>query len=347
MGPRKIRQKLNHAKYPPSSLVQLLSPDDWENFIEDCCRACMGDGEKYKFVQRIGGAGDAGRDIEARYILELASGKWDLFQAKHYTSAIGESTLYPELAKVIHHISIGTYPSPNFYYVCAPKNTTPKLHDLIAKPDILKRKFLQSWTEGKHGIDLKSFPITERALDTLKNFDFSKIKEYPVKDLIDLHSKNHLAHEILFGVESARGDNPAIPELPTIEELIYINQLLKVYSEHGGNNLTLEHALKSIDYGDHLSGCRGEFYSAEGLKRFSRDVLPGEFERFLTAVLDGVKRVSASPSHKTSMDRLESVLESASKLQITNNPLSSRLLPADLPGACHQLVNEEKLKWVK
>jgi len=47
------------------------------------------------------------------------------------------------------------------------------------------------------------------------------------------------------------------------------------------------------------------------------------------------------------MDRLESVLESASKLQITNNPLSSRLLPADLPGACHQLVNEEKLKWVK
>jgi len=240
----------------------------------------MGDGEKYKFVQRIGGAGDAGRDIEARYTLELAAGKWDLFQAKHYTSAIGESILYPELAKVIHHISIETYPPPNFYYVCAPKNTTPKLHDLIANPDILKRKFLQSWTEGKHGIDLKNFPLTEKSLDALKSFDFSKIKEYPVKDLIDLHSKNHLAHEILFGVESARGDNPAIPELPTTEELIYLNQLLKVYSEHGGNPLTLDHALKSIEYGEHLSGCRGEFYSAEGLKRFSRDVLPGEFENF-------------------------------------------------------------------
>ncbi|WP_188984173.1 ABC-three component system protein [Pseudomonas matsuisoli] len=307
----------------------------------------MGDGEKYKFVQRIGGAGDAGRDIEARYTLELSDGMWDLFQAKHYTSAIGESTLYPELAKVIHHISIKTYPSPNFYYVCAPKNTTPKLHDLIAKPDILKIKFQQSWTEGKYGIDPEKFPLTKEALDILRKFDFSKIKEYPIKDLIDLHSKNHLAHEILFGVESTRGDNPAIPELPTSKELIYINQLLKVYSEHGGSDLTLDHALKSVEYGEHLSGCRGEFYSAEGLKRLSRDVFPGEFERFLTAVLDGIKRVSASPVHKTGMDRLELVLERASNLQITNNPLSRRLLPADLPGACHQLVNEEKLKWVK
>lgn len=347
MGSHKRNQRINPAKYPPSSLVQLLSPEDWENFIEDCCRVNMGEGKKYKFVQRIGGAGDAGRDIEARYSNVLKENEWDLYQAKRYKSAVGESVLYPELSKVIHHIRCRTYPAPRTYYVCAPRNTTPKLHDLIAKPDQLKEKFLQSWKEGKNGIDIKRFPLVEATLRTVQAFDFSKIREFPVKDLIDLHSQNLVGHEALFGIECARGGNPEMPPTPTINELVYINQLIKVYSEHAGHEFVLDETLRSEVYGEHLSGCRGEFYSAEGLKRFSRDVLPGEFERLLTSVLLGVKRTSVSPIHKNSMERLESVLETASKLQIADNPLSRRLLPADLPGACHQLVNEEKLKWVK
>ena len=347
MRSRKKNQKINHAKYPPSSLVQLLSPEDWESFIEDCCRVNMGAGKKYKFVQRIGGAGDAGRDIEARYSNELKENEWDLYQAKRYTSAVGESVLYPELAKVMHHICCGTYPAPRTYYVCAPKNTSPKLHDLIANPAQLKEKFLLSWKECKNGIDIKKFPLVEATLRIVQDFDYSKIREFPVKDLIDLHSQNFAAHETLFGVVCARGDNPETPTTPSSNELVYINQLIKVYSEHAGREFVLDETLTSDVYSEHLSGCRGEFYSAEGLKRFSRDVLPGEFERLLTSVLKGVKRTSASPTHKNSMEKLESVLETASKLQIADNPLSRRLLPADLPGACHQLVNEEKLKWVK
>lgn len=349
MVSRKKELKMSIARYPPSSLVQLLSPEEWEGFIEDCCRVNMGEGKKYKFVQKLGGAGDAGRDIEARFTIALEKNQWDLYQAKRYGSAIGESILYPELAKVMYHIGCGTYPEPRTYYVCAPKNTTPTLHDLIANPDKLKEKFLGSWRSEKKskGIDIKKFPFSGSTSKIALSFDYSKIKECLVKDLIDLHSQDLSAHETLFGVEHSRGENPPTPQLPTTNELVYVNQLLKVYSEHSGNSLTLDDVIKSAIYKDHLGGCRGEFYSAEGLKRFSRDILPGEFESLQESVLSGIKRISSSPIHKNSMEKLEAVLDTASNLQISDNPLSRRLLPADLPGTCHQLVNEEKLKWVK
>ncbi|MAL49172.1 MAG: hypothetical protein CMH18_05380 [Methylophaga sp.] len=343
----KKTQKINSVKFPPASLIQLFSADEWESFIEDCCRVDMGEGKKYQFVQKMGGAGDGGRDIEARYSKELKVNEWDLYQAKHYQSAIGESVLYPELEKIMYHIGSGTYPSPHTYYVCASQNTTPKLHDLIAHPHELKETFLTSWKDKKHGIDTTKFPLAGPTLNAAINFDYSKVEEYPVKDLISLHSKNLQAHAALFGLEPLRGDNPPTPILPSEEELVYINQLIKVYSEHANSDLLLEHIFKSEIYKEHLEGCRGEFYSAEGLKRFSRDVLPGEFDRLLVSVLAGIKRIAASPKHKNGMDKLETVLSAAAELQITNNPLSTRLLPADLPGACHQLVNDEKLKWLK
>lgn len=247
----------------------------------------------------------------------------------------------------MYHIGCGTYPEPKNYYICAPKNTTPKLHDLIAKPEKLKERFFFSWKEGKHGIDIKNFPFSGLTFEAALSFDYSKVKEYTVKDLIKLHSQNIVAHEILFGVESSRGENPLPPVAPTNTEMIYVNQLVKVYSEHSGNKLALEEAMASEVYNDHMGGCRGEFYSAEGLKRFSRDILPGEFENLLEAVHGGIKRIAASPLHENSLVKLEKVLSVASKLQLPGNPLARRLLPADLPGACHQLVNEEKLKWVK
>lgn len=64
---KKYIQKVNSVIYPPASLVILFDDKQWESFIEDCCRVDMGIGKKYNFVQMLGGAGDAGRDIEARY----------------------------------------------------------------------------------------------------------------------------------------------------------------------------------------------------------------------------------------------------------------------------------------
>ncbi len=337
------RQRTKNVRFPPASLVQLFSPDEWEEFIEDCCRIQMGPG-KYVHVQRIGGSGDAGRDVEARYQRDLINDGWDLYQAKRYQSAVGESTLFIELAKFFHHLSLGTYPTPRNYYICAPKNTTPTLHDLIARPTVLKQHFLESWTGKKVNTP---YPATEDALKMLESFDFNRIHEFPVKDLIELHARNGNAHEKLFGIEAVRGENPLTPMKPTALEQRYIDEILRVYSESIGQPITLNSAMESVTYREHLSGCRTEFYSAEGLKRFSRDIYPGEFENLLTEVHDGVRRQLASPRWKNGMERMEAVLDLASKMPITGNPLSDRLFPADLPGACHHLVNEENIKWVK
>jgi hypothetical protein len=342
-----VRQRLSSAKFPPASLVQLLSADDWEGFIEDCCRVQMGVGKKYVYVQRIGGAGDGGRDIEARFQDDLAIDQWDLYQGKLYAKPIGESVLYPELAKVFHHISLKTYPSPRNYFICAPKNTTPTLHDIIAKSHELKSLFLAAWKDGKKGIDTKLFPLTSMALEVAEKFNYKKIREMPVKDLLGLHAQNAAAHAILFGIETVRGGNPVKPKLPATEEQKYIEELLKVYSEHSKSNISIASALTSSDYSDHLEGCRSEFYCAEGLKRFSRDVHPGEFENLVCAVHDGVRRIIASPKLTNGMDRVEAVLSHASTLQVTENPLSKKLLPSDLPGTCHHLTNDGKIRWVK
>ncbi|MFM0069290.1 ABC-three component system protein [Paraburkholderia aspalathi] len=73
-------------------------------------------------------------------------------------------------------------------------------------------------------------------------------------------------------------------------------------------------------YADHFTDCRVEFYCAEGLKRFSRDLFEhDEFATLLDMVLKGVRTAVSSPRHRA----------------------------GDLPGTCHHLVNEKKLRWVK
>lgn len=345
---RKVKQTINQSKFPPSSLVQVLDPDAWENFIEDCCRIQKEMGEKYVYVQKLGGAGDAGRDVEARYVSDLLEKEWDLYQGKHYQKAIGESILYPELVKVFHHIKLGTYPAPNNYYVCAPRNTTPKLHDLIAKPHQLKENFLKAWKEAKHGISLSKFPFDDSVKVIVEMFDFSSIREYPVKDLIAIHQKDTTRHALLFGVEPAREENGEIPLLPADHEQTYLQEILNAYKENDiVSKLTLSDAFSSPEYGEHLNACRTEFYSADGLKRFSQEIYPGEFDKLLSEVHSGIKRLISNPKFDNGMDRMDAVLDYAGKMNVSANPLSKQMYPADLPGTCHHLVNGGKIKWVK
>ncbi len=85
-----------------------LSADQWEKFIEAACLHCPVGNKGYSQVKRLGGAGDAGRDIEARLESELAKDKWDLYQGKHYDHRLAPSDAFPELAKFFGHLLAGT-----------------------------------------------------------------------------------------------------------------------------------------------------------------------------------------------------------------------------------------------
>ena len=110
--------------------------------------------------------------------------------------------------------------------------------------------------------------------------------------------------------------------------------------------MNLDEVMKS-NYSEHLLDCRNEFYCAEGLKRFSRDIYPNEFERLLVMFHQGISSTINNPRLKNGLDRLNSTITQASSLVLNDSKLHPRMRPADLPGSCHHLVNERKIKWVK
>jgi hypothetical protein len=85
--PKKNRFEVRRGAVPPSSLVLHFSSDQWEKFIEEACRQRkLTNGASYAAVKQLGGAGDGGRDVEARLVPALEAGQWDLYQAKHYSA---------------------------------------------------------------------------------------------------------------------------------------------------------------------------------------------------------------------------------------------------------------------
>lgn len=345
---KKNRFAVKRGALPPAAQVQHFNEDEWEEFIEEACRYRPGDEHKYVFIKKLGGAGDGGRDIEARLVEQQMEFQWDLYQAKHYASGITPSVFFPELAKFFQNLLDGVYKAPRRYYLCAPKNAGNDLHNLLADPVEFKRAFFAAWKDGSTGFKNKIALLTPKLEGLIEAFDFSRIRECLVRDLIDWHSNNQKLHHELFGIEAERGDDPLAPSTPADAELIYVAELLRVYEEHGGSSVALSQVLESEDYSEHFSDQRSYFYCAEGLKQFSRDLYgEAEFTQFLCLVQAGIRPWLNSLKNKTGLDRLEEVMKGVSSLKVSDSVLAKRLRPNDLPGSCHHLANEKKIKWVK
>jgi hypothetical protein len=101
------------------------------------------------------------------------------------------------------------------------------------------------------------------------------------------------------------------------------------------------------DLREHFHDARVEFYSAEGLRTFSRDTLPqGEFEKLQDEVHSGIKD-DVRGAHADGYQRVLAVVRTARALQLTSNPLTTRIHTRDRGGICHQLANDGKVRWVK
>ena len=254
---------------------------------------------------------------------------------------------FPELAKFFRNLSYGTYPCPKHYYLCSPRNAGVTLHDLLADPARMKGEFLANWAAGERG--LKAAELTPAVVAAVTAFDFSRIRERLVRDLLAWHALDKRAHFERFGIEAERGADPSLPSAPALHEQVYIEELIRVYSEHNAKSMSLAEAVEAAPgYSDDFQSQRAAFYCAEGLKRFSRDLYTeDEFDRLLSMVLSGIRPSVNSVVHKTGMDRLTVAISTVSRLGVTDSKLSTRLRGGDLPGTCHHLVNENKIRWVK
>lgn len=128
----------------------------------------------------------------------------------------------------------------------------------------------------------------------------------------------------------------------------YIQQLFEAYSDHTKVDVSdLAGIGARQDLTDHFHRQREFFYHAEALRNFARDTVPaGTFEDLQSEVLAGVADVEAA-SHADGYARMNAVTQTAVSLRITSNALISVTKIQDCKGICHQLANENRLRWRK
>lgn len=344
--PKPNRLVVKRGTVPPSVFLHTVSDKEWEEFIAAACRQRKIGAAKYGSVKVLGNAGDKGRDVEARLQTALVADGWDLYQAKHYEQRLTPGNAYPELVKFFGHLLAHSFPVPRKYYFCAPKNSGPELHDLLANPNNLRTALFSAWKAGTHG--LNAAKLTPEVEAFIIAFDFNRFEECQVVDLLAWHALDSNTHCKLFGIEPERGDDPAVPAQAEAREMIYISELIRAYTEAEGVPMDLAKVLADEVYREHLAAAREAFYAAEGLKRFSRDIyIDDEFKNLLEMVLKGIKLKVKSPLLKTGLQRHDAAIDAAQALAVTDSVLHTRLRGGDLPGSCHHLVNEKQLTWVR
>ena len=348
--PRKNQHVAKGGVIQPSSLILLLNPDQWEEFILTAARQRdLPGGSHYAVVKRLGGAGDGGRDIEARYGQALVRDGWDLYQAKHYAQGLTQSDAFPEMAKFFKQLALKTYPRPIYYFFCCPRAVGNEFHNTMASgAAAFKAKFLDAWKNEHTGMKGRAAELTQVVQDAIDDFDFARFIECSVHNLLAWHALDRAAHHDLFGIVPERGDDDLMPVQPAGHEDAYLGELLRVYTEHKASPVAWVD-MPGSEYEEHLTAQRQTFYCAEGLQRFSRDLYPHEqeFERLLDMVYAGIRPTYAQLRLKTGMDRVDATVDKASTLQVQESRLSLQLRGGDLPGTCHHLVNEGRFKWVK
>src|SRR5712664_3677713 len=87
---------------PPVRLLQVMSPEDWEEFTEEWLSFYKAQGT-YHSVKRLSGPGDLGLDVVAFTEKEGFAKPWDSFQCKHYDHPLEPDDVYGEVGKIIYH----------------------------------------------------------------------------------------------------------------------------------------------------------------------------------------------------------------------------------------------------
>lgn len=325
---------------PPIERIRIFSSRQWEEFILEWADSLR---TQYKKVERCGGAGDKGRDVVAT----AADGTWDNFQCKHYDAPLAPSDIWVELGKLIHYSRAGAFTLPRRYFFVAPQGAGTKLSNLLRRPEQLRSELLGNWDKHcKKGITSTSEVCLDDGLRAyIMAMDFSIFEAIPPLRIIDEHRKTPWYVSRFGGglPERPRLEDPPAELAPS--ETRYVRQLLDAYGDHLKRPLSSPDDIADSDLKAHFGDSRIEFYSAEALRAFSRDTVPpGTFEDLQEEIHSGISD-EVRAHHSTAYARVLAVVKLAKTVQITANALISRLTTRDRGGICHQLANDDKVRW--
>lgn len=345
-----ISQVHNGTPIPPIKRIQIFSNDEWEDFTRECLEVMQK--EKNAFcVRQYSGSGDKGIDVALFYDENLLDGVWECYQCKHFDHPLMFSEMCIEFGKIIYYTFIKEYSVPKSYFLISPYGCGTDLATLLSRnPENLKSKILNSWDKYcKEKITkTKIIPLDDELKEYIENFDFTIFKEKTPSEMIELHRKSKY-HIYRFGSGlPTRPKDKTPPKIIETNEVKYINKLLDAYREHlNDNHLSLNDVKNYSDINRHLNNSREEFFCAESLYNFSRDIFPDDtFENLKEEVYRYVEN-TVYDNHADGYEKVKKVVEKAHDTPVNSSPLCECVKVRDKAGMCHQLANEDKIDWVK
>ncbi|MDR6676120.1 ABC-three component system protein [Pseudomonas oryzihabitans] len=329
------------APIHPLDRLQIMSADEWEIFTLELVFYLS---KNYEMVTRCAGAGDKGRDVIGRF-----SSGWDNYQCKHYGDKLSVADVVAELGKLVFYTWRGDYTLPREYRFVTPKGCSADCIDLFSNKARIKSEIISRWDKSCRDKITKTQSVFLEGglLSYLDSIDFSFVDEMSSLDLVEKHSRTpyHLSR---FG--SYHLKRPLIkknaPEAVGDNEKIYIEALLSAFSDADGVEYSLE-SIKTTEYNEDLERARINFFSAESLENFSRDPFPtGCYEELKEECYEGIHSV-VRQKYDNGYARFLAVSTHSSSLPYSAHPLFHYIQTSDRKGLCHQLVNDQKFKWIK
>ena len=345
----------NGIPIPPIRLIQVFSPEEWEEFTEEWLSYYKSDG-MYHAIRRYSGPGDLGLDAVAFTTDRGFAEPWDSFQCKHYDHPLSPEDVSIEVAKIIYHSFAQTPPFNQAYRVprkhlfVSPRGSGITVGRWFKDPDRFKKEIGERWREkgmptiGK-GVSVTFDGLFESYFD---GFDFSIFGDVSAAELIEQHSKTPFHAARFGGGLPARGTVPAPPSEPAPQESLYLRKLLDAYGDHLEETVSdKEQLAPHADLQEHYDRQRVLFYNAEALRNFARDrTPPGTFDSLKEDVFHGVIDV-CDATHETGLARVRSTVTTAGTMDISGNALAGVTRIPDKQGVCHHLANDDRLTWVK
>src|ERR1700687_82353 len=333
---------------PPVTRVLTYSSGEWESLVQEWAFYSLK--PKYLRCERFSGANDKGIDIAGFADPQLLNGVWDNYQCKHYDHPLQPTDVWIELGKVIWHSFDGAYLPPRFYYFVASRGIGPKLTHFLSNIRLLKDELAAAWEKHCQNeiTATQTIELKGDFADYFDRFDFSIFTSISLIELLDQHRSSPCHLQRFGGGLPARPLPGAVPDSIAADESIYVQKLIDAYSEHTGAVIGTPDELSNwAPLRDHFIRQREAFYHAESLRVFVRDkVEPGTFESLQEEFHRGVVDI-CDEDFSDGYRRVLAVTRAAQELHISSHPLSIAVFVRDRHGVCHQLANDDRLKWTK
>ncbi|MFG1757862.1 ABC-three component system protein [Micromonospora echinofusca] len=348
-GPRHrvmtVSDVLAGRRLTPRQIILTYEPNQWEEFIEEWVATLT---PKYAKVERMGGANDHGVDVAAFVTSRGYKGEWDCYQCKHYSKPLAPRDAYIEIAKILKGVIDGHYTLPRKYRFVAPRGCSTPLSNKLNHPDLLRSGFIAQLDQRGALLPGQDAAMTAEIRASAETTDFSIFNAEDLKEVLSNLVGTPIYIREFGGGLPPRPAAPPLPAEPHPSENRYLEQLVDVHREKYGDAISsTADALQHPEASSHIRRQRVAFYSAEALRTFSRDSVPGEtFDSLQNEVYEGVIEVHDG-NHKSGYDRLGAVLQASMGLEITSNALITVATTMDRKGMCHQLANDDKLRWCR